>query len=253
MHRADVPALIIAVLAVSALAFGPVGIAAGHEDGSPGHHANELPDKPVTVVEIDRAGDALVRTHLIFDLRSEQQSQAFQKLTRNVTVRQNLRLVMSRRMQQVAGQASNPNATLTTVQVRSNTVGDRGVVSIFVFIEDLAVVDGNRIILDEAFNGYPLEREFRFVAPQGYTFSSVSPDASDDTGRTISYAPGGRLSEFRLVAVEESPLPVRLPGWGWHAISTFAGIALGGAAMYLYQRQSSVLPDRFQRSGENEE
>jgi hypothetical protein len=185
---------ILAVLCIVALL---AGAAAGTTAADPADRADAT-DRPVTdrlVVELDANGNADAVAIETFDLTVPRQRAVFE----NVRDSEQFRRAAAERfrggMQSISEEAgADRRLRVGEVTVETGVGGETGAVAYRFRWENLAAVEGDRIVLSEPFSAYPsLDRELVVVAPEGYELEGVSPRPERRADSTASW-PG--MTEF---------------------------------------------------------
>ncbi|MFC6730837.1 hypothetical protein ACFQDG_19470, partial [Natronoarchaeum mannanilyticum] len=168
-HRA------VALALATALAIGAV---AGPAVAQPEQNEN---DEPSLVVEVQADGDAVVTLTATYDLTSEAERDAFASLRNDESARENATRRYAARLDSVARNASDRVDREMRVPVDEADVsleerGDVGVVRYSATWENLAAVEGDRLVVTEPFaSNYGTDRPFVLVAPDGYELAGATP------------------------------------------------------------------------------
>ncbi len=187
--------------------------------------AVEQPANGQLVIELDTTGDADAVFTDAVDLADPRQRAAFESVRENEEFRQEAAIQFRAGMESVSGEAGEGiDRELRVGEVTVETVvdGDTGIVAYRFRWENLAAVEGDRIVLSEPFSTYDsLDRELVVVAPEGYELASVSPQPAR-TGDGVASWPGLTAFGDRFEVVATAP---RVHGDG--------PIAIGVAALLL--------------------
>ena len=197
-------------LALCCLAVVTVTIAVGGLAGTAA--AIEEPADGQFVVELDADGDADVVFTSEFDLTDPEQQAAFEEVheddarkeSAGAQFRENMRFVSA-----VANEEVDRELRIDEVTVGTTVDGDRGVLVYQFRWENLAAVDGDRIVLSEPFSIYDeLDRELVVFAPEGGELENVSPEPAE-RGEDVARWPGLTAfgEEFEVVATAPSDAP----------------------------------------------
>lgn len=202
--------------------------------------AQESVERPALLVDLQEDGSADTTLVLTYDLTSETERQAFQELGDNASTVADLTDRFEARMTAVAAAAaattdremavSDPEASLSTV-----ADGDLGIVRLSVTIENLAAVDGDRLVLAEPFaNGFVTDRPVVVRYPSTYTVASVTPEPDARSDGQLTWDSGTDFEGFEVVLADESGVTgVTNPGFGIGA----SVVALAGLAALGYRRR----------------
>lgn len=180
-------------------------VVAGASAAIPPASAAETPEESFAVA-LNEDGSARVALALTFDLTTDSERAAFDRLRTNETAREQLRPSFAERLDAVA--AETADATGRSMRVENASVDVRsangvGVVELAATWHGLAAVDGDRLVIREPFaSGFQSDRRFVVTAPDGYTLSSVSPAADTRDDPRAAWAAGTSLDGFELVATE---------------------------------------------------
>lgn len=204
------------LLVASAVALG--GSAAA-QDGA------GAPTEPF-VVALEDDGSARVTLTVTFDLTTDAERRAFERLRNNDTARRAFRDGYADGLRAVAATAENRTGremSVTDPAAELRRANDTGVVALSVTWSGLARVEGDRLVVREPFaSDYQPDRRFVVRAPDGHELSSVSPEPDARDGSTARWDAGTSLDGFRVVAAPaEEPTE---PADG----TTGAGDATGG-------------------------
>lgn len=210
------PVRVLLVLCIVALSLGlSTGAVAAAE-------ADDRPADGQLVIELDTNGDADVVFTDEFDLTDPQQRALFEDLRESEEFRRAAAGQVRGGMQSVSERvAEDLDRELVIGEVTAETTvdGETGTVAYGFRWENLAALEGERIVLSEPFSTYTsLDRELVVVAPDGYELASVSPEPSrqDDA---VARWPG--LTEFGD-GFEVVAAPAETHGDGSIAIGTAA-------------------------------
>lgn len=191
---------ILGFLCVATLAFGGfTGVAAAVDEPANGR----------LVVELDANGDADVVFTDEFDLTDPRQRAAFESARENREIRRQAAVQFRGGMQSISEEANegiDRELRVGEVTVETAVYGETGIVGYQFRWENLAALEGDRIVLSEPFSTYDLlDRELVVIAPEGYELTSVSPQPARQGDDAVSW-PG--LTEFgdrfEVVAAEPS-------------------------------------------------
>ncbi|GAA0669537.1 DUF7345 domain-containing protein [Natronoarchaeum mannanilyticum] len=235
-HRA------VALALATALAIGAV---AGPAVAQPEQNEN---DEPSLVVEVQADGDAVVTLTATYDLTSEAERDAFASLRNDESARENATRRYAARLDSVARNASDRVDREMRVPVDEADVsleerGDVGVVRYSATWENLAAVEGDRLVVTEPFaSNYGTDRPFVLVAPDGYELAGATPSVDADGEASATWDAGTSLDGFEAT-MERSDGDAgaggpadSLPGFGVGA----AVASVAGAAAFALRRRRSA-------------
>lgn len=148
------------------------------------------PPKESVQVSLNEVGDAQVTFTLTFDLSTDSEQQAFDRLRSNQTAREEIATSYAQRLRNVAAQTENKTGRSMSIKSPSASVrstNDTGVVELTATWTNLAATDGDKLVVSEPFtSGFESDRAFVVTAPAGYELATVTPatdDRGDGTGR----------------------------------------------------------------------
>lgn len=149
------------------------------------------------LVVLDESGDAEVTLRLAFDVSTEQDRRALERLQGNRTT---FLAEFHEGMAAVAAGAESEtgrNMTVSDPAMRVTTEGDRGVVELSVTWHALAAADGDRLRVTAPFDdGFESPGRFVIRAPEGYTVATATPAPSTESGPEAAWEAGTRLDGF---------------------------------------------------------
>ncbi len=149
------------------------------------------------IVELDTDGDADVIFTEEFDLSDDRQRAVFEDVEADEEFRAEAASQFREGMQFVSEEANegiDRELRVGEVTVETTTDGDIGIVGYQFRWENIARLDGDRIVLSEPFSTYDsLDRELVVFAPEGGELTSVSPEPQRQ-GTDVASWPG--LTEF---------------------------------------------------------
>lgn len=211
--------VVLAAVCLLCLAAGSAaaGTAAGATGGgAPSDDATSPASAAVQTVEpsngtfrvaLKADGDADVRYTDELNLSDDEERREFEEIRDNETHRAVLADRREEEMAFVSAQANehvDRELRVGEVTVETETRGDVGVVAYRFAWENLAAVDGERVVLAEPFSLYDeLDRELVVVAPAGYELTAVDPDPAQRNATTASWPALTDLSGFEVVAEGE--------------------------------------------------
>lgn len=159
--------------------------------------AIEEPANGQFIVELDTDGDADTVFTDEFDLTDPEQRAIFEDARDDPELRAAASQQLREEMQFVSDVASEDlDREIRVGEVAVETVvdGDTGIVAYQFRWENLARLDGDRIVLSEPFSTYDsLDRELVVLAPEGHELTSVSPTPQRQ-GDDVATWPG--LTQF---------------------------------------------------------
>lgn len=171
--------------------------------------AVDAPANGQLIVELDANGDADAVFTDEFDLTDPRQRAAFENARENEELRRQAAIQFRGGMQSISDEANagiDRELRIGAVTVETMVDGDTGIVAYRFRWENLATVDGDRIVLSEPFSTYDrLDRELIVIAPEGYELASVSPQPAR-RGEDVASWPGLTAfgDRFEVVATEPS-------------------------------------------------
>lgn len=181
-------ARLVAVCCLAVLALGGFAGAAA---------AVDAPANGQFVVELQTNGDADVVFTDEFDLSDPDERSVFEDAQNNADLRAAAAQQFREEMQFVSDEASRDldrELRVGEVTVETTVDGETGIVAYQFRWENLARVDGDRIVLSEPFSTYDsLDRELIVLAPEGGELTSVSPPP-ERQGEDVATWPG--LAQF---------------------------------------------------------
>jgi len=161
-------------------------------------------DEERFLVEVDGDGDAEVSMTLAYDLDDANDAAAFEALRENETVRARLSQRFENRMAAVAEDASAATGRAMSVNdtnAEFRRDSDSGLLTLSIGWTNLAAVGDNRLTVTEPFaSGFEPDRPFTVVVPDGYDVVSAEPAPSASNGTSVTWASGGPLDGFEVVA-----------------------------------------------------
>ncbi|MFC6614114.1 PGF-CTERM sorting domain-containing protein [Halopenitus salinus] len=190
----------LAAVVVSGLLAGATGgAAAADHDGS-----------PAFVVELEENGDATVTLVSTYDLRDDDERDAFRALANDTDARSALRDRFESRMASVANDTAaetdrEMRVSDGSIDVSNQESSEVGTVALSVRWSGLAALEDDSIVLTEPFaSGFESDRTFVVTAPDGYAASGVTPEA--DSGgaeqegepESLRWEPGTSLEGFEV-------------------------------------------------------
>lgn len=145
------------------------------------------------VVELDASGDADVVFTDEYDLTDSRERAIFESARENEDVRRQAGVQFRNGMQSISDEANaavDRELRIGEVTVGTRVDGDTGTVAYRFRWENLAAIDGDRIVLSEPFSTYDsLDRELIVLAPEGNELTSVSPQPQRQ-GEDVATWPG---------------------------------------------------------------
>lgn len=193
------------------------------------------------LVVLDESGDAEVTLQLAFDVSTEQDRRALDRLRTNRTT---ILAQFHGGMAAVAAGAENETGRSMDVSdpaMRVTAEGDRGVVELSVTWHGLAAVDGDRLRVTAPFDdGFESPGRFVIRAPEGYAVESVTPAPTDRSGTEATWAAGTRLDGFEATFLPDRATggtpPQALPGFGVPAALVAIALVSGLAVLAARRR-----------------
>ena len=223
--------LCVFLLALGALA----GIAAAEESTE---------TNPQLLLELDTNGDANVVYIDVYDLSDSDHREVFEAIRDDPDVRDHAATQRRSGLQETSDEvtaATDREVRVSEVAIETRVEGDTGVVAYQFRWENLAIVEGDRIVLSEPFSMYDwLDRELIVLAPEGEELTSVSPQPQrlgTDVASWPGFTPFGEAFEVVSTggavdgsAEELDPIEHDDPASGTHGS---APIALGVSVLLL--------------------
>lgn len=167
-------------------------------------HADVTPREPAFTVALHGDGSARVTLTVAFDLATDSERQAFERLQRNETARAELRRTFVDRLDGVAARAENATGremALIDPAVSFRASNGTGRVDISVTWTGLARTDGSRVVLAEPFaGGFSPQQSFTVHAPEGYALTTVEPSPAEAGDTRARWTAGTTIDGFRVVA-----------------------------------------------------
>lgn len=146
-----------------------------------------------------------------FDLNDDARADAFAELQDNGTAQEAFVTTFEDRIGLVAtgtAEATGRDVAAGDADIAFRTADSTGVVELSVPVENLAAVDGDRVVLSEPFaSNFDPEREFRVVLPDGYEVVSATPEPTSAGGGEFVYAADAGLDGFEVVAEQRDSDP----------------------------------------------
>ena len=145
------------------------------------------------VVELDTDGDAETVYVETFDLTDDEQQAVFEDARTDDELRETAAAQFRASFQAVSDEANrgiDREIRVGEVTVETATEGDTGIVAYRFHWENLARVDGPRIVLSEPFSTFDsLDRELLVLAPEGGELTEISPQP-ERRGTDVASWPG---------------------------------------------------------------
>lgn len=189
------------------------------------------------VVDLAEDGDATVTLRLTFDLDSEADRRALERLRANRTA---IAADFEARMRAVAertAERAGREMAVTGADVTVTTEGSTGVVELSVAWAGLAATEGDRLVVSQPFaDRFRPPGRFEVRAPDGYVLAEATPTAASSTDATASWSAGSSLNGFQAVFVPADATSTSLPGFGAPAALVAVAVAAGLAALYARRR-----------------
>lgn len=216
-----------------------------------GAHANDA--EPSFVVTVDADGSAEIDLTLTYDLTTDSEQEAFERLQNNQTARDAMRTRFRNRMEAVADDAENATGRTMAIQGASIDLstthgGATGVVVLSVTWTGLAAVEDGQLVVTEPFaSGFEPDRTFVVKWPGAYELAEATPEPDTTTQGSATWEAGTDLQGFELTLARttptatetgtESPADGGAPGFGTGiALVALVG-ALLGAFLLTNRRQ----------------
>ncbi|SDL93285.1 PGF-CTERM protein [Halogranum gelatinilyticum] len=185
-------ALVAAVLLVTGGLAGPVAAQSS---------ATDTGDASL-VVDLRTDGSATVTLVRGFDLTTDAERTAFERVRANESAQATMQARFADRMGSVARTLAAETGRETGVRDAGTTVtveGDTGIVALSVDWDGLAVVDGDRLVLAEPFaDGFAFDGAVSVRAPDGYGLVESTPVPAEESDEVATW-PGDGLDGYRAV------------------------------------------------------
>lgn len=168
----DSPLRLFGLLCIVSLSFGALTVPAAAQ-------GVETPANGQLVVELDASGDAEAVFVDEYDLTDPRQRAIFESARQDEEIRREAAIRFREGMQSISEEASegiDRELRIGEVTLEIAVDGEVGIVAYRFRWENLAAVDGDRVVLSEPFSTYDsLDRELIVIVPEGYELESVSP------------------------------------------------------------------------------
>jgi hypothetical protein len=191
-HLRQSAALVVALLLVTGGLVGPVAAQSSATDSGDAS----------LVVDLRGDGSATVTLVRSFDLTTDAERTAFERLQGNESAQATVQARFADRMESVARTLGAETGRETGVRDAETTViveGDTGVVALSVSWDGLAVVDGDRLVLAEPFaDGFAFDGAVSVRAPDGYGLVESTPVPAEESDEAATW-PGDGLDGYRAV------------------------------------------------------
>lgn len=169
-----------------------------------GTAAIEEPSDGYFLVELDADGDAAVEYTNHTDLNDDDQREWYEAVRDDAEAQASVAERRRGEMQFVTDRANEEvdrEIRVGEVSVETETDGDVGIVTYRFEWENLAAVDGDRVVLSVPFSLYTeFDRELVVVAPDGYELTSATPEPEHRNETTASWPGLTELTGFEVVA-----------------------------------------------------
>lgn len=163
----------------------------------------ERPTEPAFVVDLDADGSARVRLIVTFDLTTDGERRAFDALRANDTARDRRIDRFTTRLQAVATRTERSTGramAITDPAITFATENSTGIVTLSVRWDGLAARHGDRLVLGAPFaNGFDIDRPFRVVGPDGYTFVTATPEPTAHRQNSATWRTNTSFDGFEAV------------------------------------------------------
>lgn len=196
--QAGVP-LCCVLLVVALLGVVPVATAAP-ATGTNATQAEAIPNESAFVVALGADGSARTTLAVTFDLQTDSERAAFDRLRENTTAREVRRDQFATRLRGIADRADATTERDMTVRNASVSFAERGstgVVALSATWERLAAREGDRLVVSDPFDsGFSADRTFRVVGPDDYELATVTPSPTDRTRTAATWDGGTTFDRF---------------------------------------------------------
>jgi len=227
MHTA---ARLLVALCIAALAFGAFSGIAAAQTAADGQF----------VIELDGDGDGDAVFIEEFDLANADDRELFEAAAESTERRTLAAEQFRQEMQLISEEASGDidrDLRVGEVTIEMTVDGETGIVAYGFRWENLARVDGDRVVLSEPFSAYErLDRELVVYAPEGYEFTSASPDPDRHDGNVVAWAGLTDFGDaFEVVATPEAGAGLEPIEYAASPGDTYGGapVALAVSALLL--------------------
>lgn len=217
-QQSTVVLTVTALLLAAGIGLGAVGSAA----------AADTQQEPAFVVDLQADGNATVTLVVPYDLTSDAEQQAFEKLQRNPTT---ITDRFERRLSRIAAHTAvktDREMHVADTQVSFETTDRQGITRVSADWVGLGNVTGDTVTLSEPFaSDYQPDRQFVIHPPDDYTLTAVSHEPATQTDTVLQWASGTSLTGFSTTftdgeaAVASETLPTPLPA------ALLGGVVLG--------------------------
>jgi hypothetical protein len=172
-------------LCIVSIAFGTFAGAAAAQDPSE--------TTPRLIIELDTNGDANVVYTDVYNLSDSEHREVFEAIRDDPDVRDHAATQRRDGLQVISEEANadlDREIRVGDVTIELSEEGETGIVAYRFRWENLAVVEGDRIVLSEPFSTYDsLDRELIVFAPEGEELISISPQPQRQ-GTDVASWPG---------------------------------------------------------------
>lgn len=156
------------------------------------------------LVELETDGDADVSVTYAYDLRDDDEADAFETLTEDESVSAEFRERFEERMGAVAersAERTDREMSVTDAEIDFERADGVGLVTLSVRWQGLAAADGEALTVTEPFaSGFSPERPLVVSAPDGYEITTATPAPSSSEGSVTTWETGTDLGGFELTA-----------------------------------------------------
>lgn len=207
-------------------------VAAGPTFGSGLATAQEAPSEAF-VVDFEASGDATATLVLTYDLASEDEQVAFDRLRGNITRHADQYGAQLSRIAERTAAQTGREMRVIDASGAIETVDDVGVVRLSVRWEGLAAVEDDRLVVDEPFaSGFQPDRPLVVVAPDGYVVTETAIPPAENGDETARWSADSDLSGFQttLAPGDDGETGVTTPTPLVSMLALLAIVSLGYAA-----------------------
>lgn len=210
MTGRDLPAVAVAVTLLATAAGVGVASPASQPVAETTDTATQVADDDAFVVDLREDGSARVTMTVTFDLTTDAEREAFERLRDNETVRTRTRDRFADRMASTADATANRtgramNVTDPAIAFESVDGGQTGIVALSVTWNGLAAAAGDDLVVTAPFaNEFDTDRALVVRAPDEYRLDAVSPSPNTASESFARWSPNQSLDGFRVVAAPTS-------------------------------------------------
>lgn len=207
---------VVATIITVALATGVATADAQQSNQSPTDLTSPLADHadpaPAFAIRPQSDGSGQIHVTYAFDLTDDARAEAFEEIRTNETVKEAFEDRFRARLAVVAADAAERTGRDMAVQdvdLSVRTVDQTGIVEISLTWDELAAVEGDRLVITEPFaSGFESSRPVHLLVPDGYTVASATPDPTDRDSTRLTWEAGTNLGGFEIELEPSDATPV---------------------------------------------